>query len=181
MIQIRPIEPRDNEAVGAIIINTLREHGCIGPGYASNDPEIQDMYSAYQDEGSIYWVLEDTESGSIVGGCGFSRLKGTTPEEAVCELQKLYFTPQTRGKGLGKTMLNMAMDAARKAGYRQMYLETVHQMETAIAMYRKHGFQDLATHRGNTGHHERCTVRMQIDLVNADATAPAQPTVCSVS
>jgi putative acetyltransferase len=151
--QIRLVQPRDNEALSEIVIAVLTEFGCVGPGFASSDPEIMDMYGTYQAEGTRYWVIEDLDTGEILGGGGFSRLKGTAVEEGICELQKLYFRPQARGLGLGKHILALAIEHATVAGYREMYLESVPAMEKAIGLYQKFGFIRLEGPKGCTGHH----------------------------
>jgi putative acetyltransferase len=94
-----------------------------------------------------------------VGGGGFSRLKGTTETEAVCELQKLYFLPEVRGQGVGKRLLSLAINQAARLGYRDMYLESLPQMEKAMSMYEKFDFQPLIAPMGNTGHYN-CTIFM---------------------
>lgn len=157
---IRPIEPQDNAAIAQIAITVLTEFGCIGPGYASQDQELHMMYETYQAEGARYWVVKDTETQRILGGGGFSRLKGTTVEEGICELQKVYFYPEARGHGLGCRIVTQCIEAATQAGYRQMYLESVPAMERAIGLYRKLGFEHIPCHMGNTGHQERCQIRM---------------------
>ena len=159
------IAPEDNSAVAALIINTLTEFGCIGEGYASSDPEVQCMYETYQADAASYWVIKDDDTGNILGGGGYSRLKGTIDDDAICELQKLYFSPEARGRGLGKKLLKKIIDAARVDGYKEMYLETVEQMKNAQGLYFKFGFENLDTHKGATGHHQRCTVRMNLMLV----------------
>jgi putative acetyltransferase len=161
---IRPVEPQDNPALADLIVSTLQEHGCVGEGYACNDPEVQYLYDFYQQHRAQYWVLWEPEKQRIVGGGGYSQLTGTSASDRICELQKLYFKPSARGQGWGSKLLLMVIEAARKDDYQEMYLETVPMMQPAIHLYEKLGFQHLATHRGNTGHHERCQVRMSLDL-----------------
>lgn len=155
----RPVTAEDNPAVANLIRTVLTEFGCVGEGFAYADPETDAMFETYQAPGSRYYVLTG-HSGQVVGGGGFSRLKGTTPEEAVCELQKLYFFSETRGRGLGRQLLEILITEARQAGYRRMYLETVPQMAGAIGLYKKAGFQPLDRHMGNTGHQVNCQIYM---------------------
>jgi putative acetyltransferase len=157
---IRLVEPADNPELKTLVQSVLGEFGCVGPGFASSDPELDRMYETYQVPGSRYWVIVDNETQQIMGGGGFCRLKGTSEEEGICELQKYYFYPELRGQGLGKRLLQQVVDAAQESGYQEMYLETVPQMASAIHLYERLGFSRLDCHKGNTGHHERCTVRM---------------------
>jgi putative acetyltransferase len=175
VLNIRPITPEDNAAVAQLVRATLEEHQCIGPGFASSDPELDDLHAAYQtldrlipDRG--YWVIAD-DAGHVWGGGGFSRLKGTRPDESICELQKVYFHPGLRGRGYGRRLTEFCMREAEKAGYQTMYLETMPQMASALGLYRKLGFQPLPTYLGDTGHRS-CTVFMSRPL-------GAAVTVCS--
>jgi putative acetyltransferase len=168
---IRLVEPQDNPALEKLVVSTLMEFGCCGPGYASEDPEIQDMYTTYNVQGSRYWVITDSTTGKIIGGGGFARLKGTTEAEGICELQKLYFLPETRGHGLGKRMMQQIIEEATRAGYREMYLESVPKMLAAIGLYESFGFHHLDGPMGNTGHH-MCPVHMLRKLTVEDKRIP---------
>jgi putative acetyltransferase len=160
---VRPIKSEDNDAIRDVIIEVLTEYGCIGPGYACNDPETQAMSTAYNGTTGQYWVIEDPE-GNVLGGGGFSRLKGTHAGDGVAELQKVYFSPQLRGLGLGKQILILAIEGARSVGYTTLYAETVPHMTLAIGLYERLGFQLLTAPMGATGHAERCTVRYALTL-----------------
>jgi putative acetyltransferase len=165
---LRPLTPSDNAALKNLIMDTLTEFGCIGPGFASSDPELEDLYSVYygnhKNNESAYWVIVDEQSGKLLGGGGFSRLKKTSLDEAVCELQKVYFSAELRGKGFGRKLLELCMEEATRAGYREMYLETVPQMQNAVSLYQKFGFKLLPTYMGDTGH-RGCTIFMSCPLV----------------
>lgn len=162
IFNVRPIQPQDNPALEHLVKVILTEFGCVGEGYAYADPELSDLYTVYDNPQSRYWVVE-AEDGRIVGGGGFTRLKGTTPEEGICELQKLYFLPETRGQGLGHQVIQLCIEHAPKAGYREIYLETVSQMHQAVHVYKKNGFESLEGPLGNTGHH-RCGIFMSRPL-----------------
>jgi len=149
-ITIRLIKPTDNTAVRQLILDVLAEFGCVGPGFASNDPELANLYGAYQQQGR-FWVLVD-ETNTVVGCGGYSRLKGTENDQQICEMQKLYFLPHARGGGMGRQLVNLITNDATKAGYRYMYIETVPQMTQAVSFYNKLGFQMLSSPLGNTGH-----------------------------
>ena len=164
---IRPIAFDDNAAVANLLRSVLEEYGCVGEGYAHGDPEVDCMFETYQAEGSRYWVLVETSTNRVVGGAGFSRLRGTESSESIAELQKLYFYPELRGKGLGKALLQFAIEQAQQAGYQTLYLETVDQMRDAIGLYERLGFQHRDGHLGNTGHQARMTVFMQKTLFSS--------------
>src|SRR5687768_4414956 len=148
MIQIRRISPGDNEAVADIIRKVMPEFGAGGAGFAIHDREVDDMYNAYNMPRSSYYVCED--NGKLIGGGGVAPLAGG-PDDT-CELKKMYFLPEGRGKGLGNRLLNRCLDSAREMGYRYCYLETFNTMKNAMMLYERSGFERIAGPLGNTGH-----------------------------
>lgn len=146
---IRPIEPRDDAAVAAIIRGVMPEFGAGGEGFAIHDAEVDAMHAAYAKPRSAYFVLE--MDGKVIGGGGVAPLEHAEPD--ICELRKMYFLPEARGLGAGHAMITCCLDAARDLGFERCYLETLTGMDAAQALYRKHGFTPLCTPMGNTGHH----------------------------
>jgi putative acetyltransferase len=158
-IHIRPIQPADNPAIAAIIRNTLTEFGADRPGTAFYDTVTDDMYGAFQLPGSRYHVgLLD---GRIVGGGGIYPSAGLPP--GICELVKMYLTPDARGHGLGKQLLEASLAFAAQAGYRQVYIETMPELEKAVSIYERFGFHHLDHSIGNTGHYG-CSLWLMKDL-----------------
>ena len=72
--------------------------------------------------------------------------------EGVCELRKMYFLPELRGRGAGAALMAQCLDAARKLGHRQVYLETLRGMDAAQKLYERTGFRRLDGPMGATGH-----------------------------
>jgi putative acetyltransferase len=157
--EIRPIDPGDIQAVAAIIRVVMTEFGAVGEGYSIEDPEVDDMFSAYQGPGSRFWVVE--RNGEVLGCAGFGPLAGGPPD--TCELRKMYFLQDLRGLGLGTRLLNLCLDEAAVAGYRQCYLETLAAMDGARRLYLRNGFRPIDAPLGNTGH-SACNAWMLIDL-----------------
>ncbi len=71
-------------------------------------------------------------------------------ENDVCEMKRLYVRPEFRGKRLGLELAQRLIDEARQSGYSRMRLDTIAgQMDDAIRMYRRLGFQEIAPYRPN--------------------------------
>jgi putative acetyltransferase len=145
---IRPIEPRDDDAVAAIIRQVMPEFGADGPGFAIHDVEVDAMHATYQQPRCAYFVVE--RDGLVIGGGGVAPLQNAAPD--VCELRKMYFLPEARGIGAGSAMMQCCLDAARTLGFRRCYLETLTGMDAAQALYQRSGFTPLPAPMGGTGH-----------------------------
>lgn len=147
--RIRPIEITDNAAVAAIIRSVMPEFGADGPGFAIHDAEVNDMFSAYTRLRCAYFVVE--EDGLVKGGAGIGPL--TEGDADTCELKKMYFLPELRGRGLGRELIARCLSEARELGFRRCYLETLTGMEAAQRMYQKNGFVRIPQAMGRTGHY----------------------------
>ena len=145
---IRPICRDDDIAIAHLIRCVMPEFGADGPGFAIHDPEVDHMSAAYGNPGCAYYVVE--QDGRIVGGAGIAPLQGSS--EAVCELRKMYFMPEARGRGIGAAMMEACLKAARTMGYQRCYLETLTGMDAAQRLYERSGFQRLCAAMGETGH-----------------------------
>ena len=77
-------------------------------------------------------VVVDKE---IFGGAGISMLNGE--KKNICELQKMYFLEEARGKGLGAKMIEDCLDKAKEFGFEACSLETMPYMEAAQKLYKK--------------------------------------------
>lgn len=149
VLRLRPLEPHDDPAVASIIRTVMPSFGAKGPGFAINDPEVDAMYAEYTKPRSSYFVVVDG-TGRVLGGGGVAPLAGGDGD--VCEIKKMYFLPEARGKGVGEQLLSKLLDVARDThGFKRVYLETLTGMDAAMKLYRKLGFVE-GCRRGATGH-----------------------------
>lgn len=146
--QIRRIQKQDNAQVARVIRDVMTEYQAVGEGYSIDDPEVGDMYGNYRDKRSCYFVI--TIDDTVVGCGGIAPLTGGG--KVTCELRKMVFLPQIRGFGLGRRLLIMLLDEARKRGYQKCYIETLDRMWQANELYKKNGFELLDAPQGKTGH-----------------------------
>jgi len=102
---LRPLTPLDNASVAAIIRKVSAGYGLTADkGYGVADPTLDSMSEVYQPDGCQYWVVEKDHR--ILGGGGVAALSKT---EGVCELQKMYFLNELRGKGLDRSLAGKAL------------------------------------------------------------------------
>ena len=153
---MRRLTQQDNPAIARVIRQVSAEFGLTADkGYTVADPNLDELYQVYSQPGHAYWVVE--YEGEVVGGGGIAPLAGS--ESDICELQKMYFLPAIRGKGLAKKLALMAMEQAREMGFKRCYLETTAFLKEAIALYEHLGFEHIDYALGCTGHVD-CEVRM---------------------
>ncbi|TGD56788.1 GNAT family N-acetyltransferase [Flavobacterium humi] len=152
---IREIQKTDNLEIAQVIRAVLTEYNVPKVGTAYADPQLDYMFEAYSGPQTMYFIVE--KDGKIIGGAGIAPLENGPAD--VCELQKMYFLPQTRGLGLGSKMMDICLGKAKSLGFRQCYLETMPYMEAAQKLYVKTGFEYLETPMGCTGH-SSCPVWM---------------------
>ncbi|GAB7258640.1 MULTISPECIES: GNAT family N-acetyltransferase [Dickeya] len=152
----RPIMATDNAAIARVIRLVSAEFGLTADkGYTVSDPNLDQLFELYCRPASAYWVVEC--NGEVVGGGGLAPLSGG--EADVCELQKMYFLPLARGRGIARQLAEQALAFGREQGFRRCYLETTAHLTSAITLYEKLGFQHIPHAMGNTGHVD-CEVRM---------------------
>ncbi len=159
-IIIREIAPNDNKAIAKLIRAVLIELGAPKVGTAYEDTSLDELYSLYNSKkNAIYFIIEI--DGVVSGGAGIYELEGFNRE--ICELQKMYLSPNARNKGLGVKMINRCLLEAKRMGYEKCYLETLPYMKSAVKLYQKSGFKALDSPLGNTGHYS-CTEWMIKEL-----------------
>jgi putative acetyltransferase len=152
---IREIKPTDNIDISRVIRSGILEMGAPKIGTAYEDKATDLMFETYQREKVIYFVLE--HKNQVIGGAGIAKLDNC--EANICELQKMYFLPIARGKGLGSLLISKCLDKAKEFGFESCYLETMPYMEAAQKLYKKNGFLNLDKPMGGTGHYS-CTIWM---------------------
>ena len=154
-ISIREIEKKDDVQMARVIRAVLIEMGVPKVGTAYADQSLDTMTETYIKDKSAYFVVED--QGEIIGGAGIAPLDNF--EGNVCELQKMYFLPEARGRGLGASMMDVCLEKAKSFGFEKCYLETLPYMTDAAKLYAKSGFENLDGPLGDTGHYS-CNVWM---------------------
>lgn len=148
MISIEQIKQEDNAAIARLIREVLTEFGANKPGTVFTDPTTDSLFELFQTNKSHYYIAK--EDGIIAGGCGIYPTEGL-PDGCV-ELVKLYVAKSHRSIGLGKQLMEKAIETAILEGYTEVYLETLPELHVAVGLYEHLGFQYLDHPYGNSGH-----------------------------
>jgi len=147
-LEIRTIKASDNPHVAQVIRTVMTSFDCVGEGFSIADPEVDKMYEAYANDKSRFYVIANSDTVYDCGGIG--PLIGG--DERVCELKKMYFYPEIRGKGFGRQLMERCLQEAINLGYKKCYIETLNTMSKANSLYKFYGFKKLEKQIGNTGH-----------------------------
>lgn len=133
-VRIRAATNRDVESIKRLVFSVLREHG-LPPQPESTDADLEDIEASYLRRGGLFEVVED-EGGRLLGTIGIYPL-----QDGACELRKMYFEPELRGRGMGRYLLERTLCNARQLGFRQIRLETVSVLGKAVRLYIRFGFK----------------------------------------
>lgn len=115
-------------------------------------------------------VLFALAGGEPVGTCALVR------HGEVAELAKMAVAEARRGAGIGRRLVEAAIERAREAGFRGLFLLTSPRLEAAVALYRAVGFRPLAAPPVPYHGYSRCSIVMGYELA-ADAAGGPSPRV----
>lgn len=103
------------------------------------DAELDDLRGKYGlPGGRLYLARVD---GAAAGCVALRRL-----DEARCELKRMYVRPRYRAQGISAALMDRILADAREIGYKKLLLDTLPFLTTAIAMYRRRGFVEIASY-----------------------------------
>lgn len=98
-----------------------------------------EFFENYRSDKDKLWFAE--VDGKIIGAIA---VVGHTDKRA--QLRWFILHPDYRGKGLGSRLMGEAMGFCREKGYKDIFLFTTQDQQTAIRMYEKAGFQKVLEH-----------------------------------
>ena len=155
----RKIKASDNVEIARVIRTVLIEYSVDKPGTVFTDPTTDCLFETFNVDKAEYWVVEvDNE---IVGGAGLYPTTGL--DDDCTELVKLYLLSSSRGLGVGKELLRIVIEEAKRLAYDRVYLESLPELNEAIGLYENMGFKRLEKSLGNSVHFA-CDIWMVKDL-----------------
>ena len=104
-------------------------------------------------------VLIPELEGTPMGSIAIADAGGDTAQLRFFLLEK-----EARGMGLGLRLAEAAVDFARKAGYRHIFLDTISDLTSARAIYKRLGFTVTETHTQNDWGREVLNEKWEMDL-----------------
>jgi putative acetyltransferase len=101
------------------------------------DSDIRDIDRVYINNNGSFYVIEN--HGKICGCIGVRKFS-----EEIAEVKRLYLAQECRGIGLGLRLCVNAIEDARGFGYKFLRLDTTAKSRTALALFAKLGFHEIA-------------------------------------
>ena len=155
MITIRPYTPSDAAAFRALNLAWIEPLFEIE---ASDWGQLDDPETHIIGKGGRI-LLADLD-GEAVGTVGL--VPGH--DEGTLELIKMSARGDLRGQGIGKALMQAAVDMAREMGAKHIWLETNSSLSAALGLYRKAGFRELTGNELTATPYDRCNCQMLLDL-----------------
>jgi putative acetyltransferase len=140
--EIRLQTPDTPEAIEATR-EIMREYaGSLGIDlcFQNFEAELASLPGEYAEPGgALMLAFVDDE----LAGCGAFRPLADVDYANACEMKRLYVRRAFRRFGLGRVIAEALMDAAVRAGYSAMLLDTLDDMEAARELYASLGFETI--------------------------------------
>ena len=136
-ISLRTLTANDTDALEQVrqyFRNYLAWLG-VDLSYQNFDQEMAALPGAYSaPQGRLFLAEISGRPAGCVGVRPFS--------EGVCEMKRLYVTPEARGQGVGKALALAAINTAKELGYKRLLIDTLPSMRMAVKLYRELGFTE---------------------------------------
>jgi len=130
-MEIREADNTDSSKIKKLVFG---EYG-LKPDPGATDKDLDELEASYRDNNGYFGVVE--YKGDIIASMGLFKMSDTT-----CELRKMYSLPSARGKGLGRLLVELAIEKAKALGFEEIILETAFPLKEAISLYKKFGFTE---------------------------------------
>lgn len=118
------------------------------------DEEIEHLESKYGlPDGRLYLAYCDDE---LAGCIGMRKIDNQN-----CEMKRLYVRDKFRGRKIGDLLVRKIIKDAKMEGYSFMLLDTLPFLQSAIHMYKKHGFYEIDSYNNSP---MDTSIYMKLDL-----------------
>lgn len=137
MIDIRPADFSIDLPTVRELFGEYAEGLGVDLGFQNFDTEMKSLPGKYAPpKGRVLLAWSDNQP----AGCVALR----PIDDTRCEMKRLYVRPEMRSLQLGRRLAESICNEARSIGYRQICLDTLPTMTSAIRLYSALGFQPIA-------------------------------------
>lgn len=136
-VKLHIIQSADDPAI-AHVRQFFRNYAAwlgVDLSFQNFDQEMASLPGAYSaPQGRLFFAELQGRPAGCVGIRALS--------DGMCEMKRLYVSPEERGHGVGTQLALAAIRAAKEMGYRRIMLDTMPTMRMAVKMYRELGFHE---------------------------------------
>jgi GNAT superfamily N-acetyltransferase len=140
---VRPVRPEDRNAWRPLWDGYNAFYGRAG-ATALPEAVTASTWRRFLDPAEPVHALVAEADGRVAGLAHYLFHRSTNRIEPVCYLQDLFTEPASRGRGIGRRLVEAVVEAARAAGSRRVYWQTQAGNAAGRALYDKvakhHGF-----------------------------------------
>ena len=115
------------------LLKLFDEHDAYMMDFLGEDRKYYTPYSENERIGRAWIVYAD----GCPAGCTAYREK----DEGTGELKRVFLRAEYRGRGISKALVETVESYAREQGCRTLFLDTNSELEPAVSLYRRMGFQ----------------------------------------
>jgi GNAT superfamily N-acetyltransferase len=137
--QIIPVRTPDDLAAAIALFRAYAASLGVDLAYQDFEAELAAMPGKYAPPTGELLLARGVD-GAPLGCVG---LRPIDPA-GCCEMKRLYVSPDARGMGLGRALVEAVLEAALRLGFRELRLDTLPDMADAQALYARMGFARIA-------------------------------------
>ncbi len=134
-------DPGEAAAVAGLLVKFRDHQGRSSPSEDSFLASVQRLIERADTE---FWLAAEDDHAPAAGICQLRYRHSVWTAAEDCWLEDLYVAPEARGIGLGRALVQRALDRARERGCHRVELDTNEDNHDAIGLYRSLGFSDTA-------------------------------------
>lgn len=128
---IREFQPADALSFRELVLGALIVDFEF-PGEVQQE-DLANPQQYYVESGGKIYILDAGDH--VIGSIAIARI-----DQNVARICRFYIDRDYRSIGLGKQLLEKALNYCRKAGYKQVYADVWYKMQPVIKLYEKMGF-----------------------------------------
>lgn len=155
VVTVRDFRPSDAEAFRDLNLAWVEQYFTVE---AEDRAQLEDPQTHILDQGGAILIAD-------LGGMPVGTV-GLVPghQEGVLELIKMSARSDVTGRGIGRALMDAAIEKARVMNATKIWLETNTVLAAALALYRKSGFRELTGDELTDTPYDRCNCQMVLEL-----------------
>jgi ribosomal protein S18 acetylase RimI-like enzyme len=141
-ILYKKLETEDEINRSKIIIKKYVKWLNLDLSFQDIDKELNDFPGKYMEPNGTFIIAKDKDN--VIGCVGLKKW-----DEEICEMKRLFVNDKYKGKGIGKKLVEIIIEEAKKEKYTIMRLDTFKTMESALKIYYKNNFYKIEPYYNN--------------------------------